>query len=119
MRSFSPLITSLFRDWDFGFIDYKSVRCVQRSKDIPKTHSKFYYNVAFIDNASSPSASSLRPAATYCSAASLRCLASFWMSLIMSASEISLVLPSAVFARRIADLMERTELRRTVLNLLF
>ena len=37
---------------DFGFIDYKSVRRVQRSKDIPKTHSKFYYNVAFIDDAS-------------------------------------------------------------------
>ena len=28
---------------DYGFIDYKSVERIQRSKDVPKTHSKFYY----------------------------------------------------------------------------
>lgn len=35
---------------DFGFIDYKSVERIQRGTDIPKTHSKFFYQVAFIDD---------------------------------------------------------------------
>lgn len=35
---------------EFGFIDYKPVLRIQRSKDIPKSHSKFYYNVAFLDD---------------------------------------------------------------------
>lgn len=33
---------------DFGFIDYKSVERKQRSTDIPKTHSKFFYQVAYL-----------------------------------------------------------------------
>lgn len=32
----------------FGFIDYRSVERVQRGIDIPKTHSKFFYQVAFL-----------------------------------------------------------------------
>lgn len=35
---------------DFGFIDYKSVERIQRGTDIPKTHSKFFYQVAFLDD---------------------------------------------------------------------
>lgn len=35
---------------EFGFIDYKPIARIQRSKDIPKSHSKFYYNVAFLDD---------------------------------------------------------------------
>ena len=35
---------------DFGFIDYKSVERIQWGTDIPKTHSKFFYQVAFIDD---------------------------------------------------------------------
>lgn len=34
---------------DYGFIDYKPVERIQRGTDIPKTHSKFFYQVAFID----------------------------------------------------------------------
>jgi len=33
---------------DFGFIDYKSVERIQRGTDIPKSHSKFFYQVAFL-----------------------------------------------------------------------
>ena len=35
---------------DYGFIDYKSVERIQRGTDIPKTHSKFFYQVAFLDD---------------------------------------------------------------------
>ena len=35
---------------DYGFIDYKSVERIQRGTDIPKTHSKFFYQVSFIDD---------------------------------------------------------------------
>lgn len=35
---------------EYGFIDYKSVERIQRGTDIPKTHSKFFYQVAFIDD---------------------------------------------------------------------
>ena len=35
---------------DFGFIDYKPIDRIQRGTDIPKTHSKFFYQVAFIDD---------------------------------------------------------------------
>lgn len=35
---------------DFGFIDYKSVERIQRGTDIPKSHSKFFYQVAFLDD---------------------------------------------------------------------
>lgn len=35
---------------DFGFIDYKSVERIQRGTDIPKSHSKFFYQVAFMDD---------------------------------------------------------------------
>ena len=35
---------------DFGFIDYKSVERIQRGTDIPKSHAKFFYQVAFIDD---------------------------------------------------------------------
>ena len=35
---------------DYGFIDYRSVQRIQRSTDIPKSHSKFYYQVAFLDD---------------------------------------------------------------------
>ena len=34
---------------DYGFIDYKSIERIQRGTDIPKTHSKFYYKVAYLD----------------------------------------------------------------------
>lgn len=34
---------------DYGFIDYKPVERIQRGTEIPKTHSKFFYQVAFID----------------------------------------------------------------------
>lgn len=37
---------------NFGFIDYKIIERHQRGTDIPKTHSKFYYQVAFIDDLS-------------------------------------------------------------------
>ena len=37
---------------DFGFIDYKSVERIQRGTDIPKSHSKFFYQVAFMDDSS-------------------------------------------------------------------
>lgn len=35
---------------DFGFIDYKSVERIQRGTDIPKSHAKFFYQVAFLDD---------------------------------------------------------------------
>ena len=35
---------------DFGFIDYKSVERKQRGTDLPKTHSKFFYQVAYLDD---------------------------------------------------------------------
>lgn len=35
---------------DFGFIDYKSLERIQRGTDIPKSHSKFFYQVAFLDD---------------------------------------------------------------------
>lgn len=35
---------------DYGFIGYKSVERIQRGTDIPKTHSKFFYQVAFLDD---------------------------------------------------------------------
>lgn len=34
---------------DYGFIDYKPVERIQRGPEIPKTHSKFFYQIAFID----------------------------------------------------------------------
>ncbi len=35
---------------EYGFIDYKSLERIQRGTDIPKTHSKFFYQVASIDD---------------------------------------------------------------------
>lgn len=35
---------------EFGFIEYKSIERVQRGTDIPKTHSKFFYQVSFLDD---------------------------------------------------------------------
>lgn len=35
---------------NFGFIDYKSVERIQRGTDIPKSHAKFFYQVAFLDD---------------------------------------------------------------------
>lgn len=37
---------------DYGFIDYKPIERIQRGTDIPKTHSKFFYKVAFLDDSS-------------------------------------------------------------------
>ena len=37
---------------DYGFIDYKSVARIQRGTDIPKTHAKFFYQVAFLGDQS-------------------------------------------------------------------
>lgn len=34
---------------EYGFIDYKPIERIQRASHIPKSHSKFYYQVAFID----------------------------------------------------------------------
>ncbi len=34
---------------DYGFIDYKPIYRIQRGTDIPKSHSKFFYQVAFLD----------------------------------------------------------------------
>ena len=34
---------------DYGFIDYKPIERIQRGTDIPKSHSKFFYQVAFLD----------------------------------------------------------------------
>lgn len=34
---------------DYGFIDYKPIERIQRGPDVPKTHSKFFYQVAFLD----------------------------------------------------------------------
>ncbi len=34
---------------EYGFIDYKPIERIQRSSHIPKTHSKFFYQVAFLD----------------------------------------------------------------------
>lgn len=34
---------------DYGFIDYKPIERIQRGTDIPKTHSKFFYQVAYLD----------------------------------------------------------------------
>ena len=35
---------------DYGFIDYRPVERIQRDTNIPKSHSKFFYKVAFIDD---------------------------------------------------------------------
>lgn len=35
---------------NFGFIDYKPVERIQRGTDIPKSHAKFFYHVAFLDD---------------------------------------------------------------------
>lgn len=37
---------------NYGFTDYKSVERIQRGKDIPKTHSKFFYQVAYLNESS-------------------------------------------------------------------
>lgn len=34
---------------EYGFIDYKPVMRIQRGTDIPKTHSKFFYKIAYLD----------------------------------------------------------------------
>lgn len=34
---------------DYGFIDCKPIERIQRSTDIPKTHSKFFYKIAYLD----------------------------------------------------------------------
>lgn len=34
---------------DYGFIDYKPIERIQRGTDIPKTHSKFFYKIAYLD----------------------------------------------------------------------
>ena len=34
---------------DYGFVDYKPVARMQRGTNIPKTHSKFFYQVAYMD----------------------------------------------------------------------
>ena len=36
---------------DYGFIDYTSINRIQRGTTIPKTHSKFYYKIAYLDGA--------------------------------------------------------------------
>lgn len=33
---------------DYGFIKYESVQRIQRGTNIPKSHSKFFYNIAYI-----------------------------------------------------------------------
>ena len=66
------------------------------------------YSSSTAASASSFSASSGLPAALYCSADSLRCLASFIMSFITSASSRLSFAPSDVLASSIADFMERT-----------
>ena len=66
------------------------------------------YSSSTAASASSFSASSGLPAAVYCSADSLRCLASFIISFTTSASSRLSFAPSAVFASRIADFIERT-----------
>lgn len=37
---------------NFGFIDYKPVERIQRGSSVPKSHSKFFYQVAFLDDES-------------------------------------------------------------------
>ena len=66
------------------------------------------YSSSTAASASSFSASSGLPAAVYCSADSLRCLASFIIILTTSASSRLSLPPSAVLASSIADFMERT-----------
>lgn len=34
---------------DYGFIDYKPIERIQRGTEIPKTHSKFFYKIAYLD----------------------------------------------------------------------
>lgn len=34
---------------DYGFIDYKHIERIQRGTDIPKSHSKFFYKIAYLD----------------------------------------------------------------------
>lgn len=34
---------------DYGFIDYKPIERIQRGTEIPKTHSKFFYKIAYSD----------------------------------------------------------------------
>ncbi len=40
---------------DFGFIDFELVERKQRGTDIPKSHSKFFYQIAYRDNKSDSS----------------------------------------------------------------
>jgi hypothetical protein len=40
----------LTRFKEYGFINYESIERVQRGTDIPKSHSKFFYKVAFLDD---------------------------------------------------------------------
>lgn len=35
---------------EYGFIDYESVERIQRGTDIPKSHAKFFYRIAFLDD---------------------------------------------------------------------
>ena len=35
---------------DYGFIDYESVERIQRGTDIPKSHAKLFYRIAFLDD---------------------------------------------------------------------
>ena len=65
-------------------------------------------------SAISLSARSLRPAATYCSAASFLCFTSFWIILSMSPSETSFEPPSAVLKSNISPLIARVAFIATV-----
>jgi hypothetical protein len=35
---------------EYGFLNYESIERIQRGTDIPKSHSKFFYKVAFLDD---------------------------------------------------------------------
>lgn len=35
---------------EYGFINYESIERIQRGTNIPKSHSKFFYKVAFLDD---------------------------------------------------------------------
>jgi hypothetical protein len=42
--------TYLTKFKEYGFLNYESIERIQRGTDIPKSHSKFFYKVAFLDD---------------------------------------------------------------------
>jgi hypothetical protein len=42
--------TYLTKFKEYGFLDYKSIERIQRGANIPKSHCKFFYKVAFLDD---------------------------------------------------------------------